>query len=530
MATQIYYNNINPFDKISNVPLVSKEETPIRYHDRWATLTTITLNGVITGSCGLGFNGIVERQKQLISGFAQDYKNLIIYDNGINVYEAPYCAVKSINFEDSKYTKIIPYTITLESYESGFFSGVYGVINPSLSLEYNENDDGTLTINKRVSAQGFTTTNQAIINARNWVQTRTGWNPTYFPNALPYFINYNGVKAPCLKKQEERVDRFNGIYSVEEEYHLNPLGSNNAILKYSVDINYDDEPGIYTVTIQGTVEGCPNASMATVRSLYNTVNLYNLANTSFKKAYPSAPNLNPDYLSYDIKEDNSAKIIEFTQTLDTETIPTVVFDYTITSDINLIEDIYTISIEGVIRGRGSLKTRWERVVNYVNNNLNLFNLANNFYTSQKYPYTLVNTPVDYNVQINSTAGEISISCTYNDRPLPPPGYDKFDFTLEVTPRIAQKLSIPALLGKYVIQDLASPKRAQVSLVGSAYSVNSNLENDIKNRMGAIINQYIPDRPEKVLKDKKVSITTAPQGVNYNFLQVESYEEKQDFEI
>jgi len=532
MSTQILYNSINPFAGLGPTPMMGREDQPVRLNDRWATLTTITLAGVITGVCDGGYPGMVSTQQQLIQNFSQDFKDLQIIDNSIEVYKAPYCTVKSINFDPNRYTRLVPYQITIDCYDDAIFSGQYGVIDPTANVEYKNEVNGNVTIVRNLSAKGFVTTstnrtNDAITNAISWVQGRTGWANTLLPTTVPEFIPYNGNKVPCLTRFEEVTDRFKGIYSVTEEYKVFPNSVNSSILNYGVDIQYSDEDGVFKVVVAGNVEGCQQTPMSTIRTQFNGINLYNIANSTLLKNYPNSINLNPDWVEREITESTDLKRLDFSITFDTDTLPTVIFDYIITSEQNILEDQNSVSINGTIKGRGSLKTRWDKVqAHYAG--LGIDNMAQSFYNQKGYPYGLVTIPIQYNVELNPFAGEITITAVYNDRELPPAGYNDYSYTIEVIPRLYQKNPIAALDGGYIIQDLSSPKRAQVSIKGEANS-NSLNPNALKDKMSSEIAKHVRESSrKKVLKDQSVDYNILGQSYAYTFQEIQTYEEDKDF--
>lgn len=527
MSTFIKYANVDPFSGISNIPYVGRKDLPIKFGDRWANLTTITLNGVVTGDCSHDLAGLIQNQRTLVNNFSRDHQSLVINDEGIDVLSLPYCTIRDIEFQDSKYVRLVPYTITIDSFPPELFSGYYGVNIPSSNIDYNETDDGFVEVTRNLSAVGFNTDaigNNALQNAKNWVSSRTGWNNSYASQTLPKFIGFSGQFAPCLKKISETTDRFQASYAVEESYSFNPKARNNYLLRYEFDIQYNDEEGIYTVSMNGSLEGCPDQSLSLLRSDFNSLDLYSITNTAFKKAYPTAPNLNPDWLVENIAEDGNKKAVTFSRTYDTDIQASIIFDHNITSDYDLLLDRYVININGVIKGRKSQKTRWERVSNYFNT-LNIPALVQSFYIEQGYPYSLVQIPTNYQVIEDKFNGTISISATYDDRPQPPLGFEKFDYVISVKPSIRQKLPIPVLCCDYVILDINCPSLSTISIRGSAVSNTlSDQVDSIRALEKAFEVQYIENPNQyRTIKEDQVSTSLAPQGKNYNFSRSSQYE-------
>ena len=157
-------------------------------------------------------------------------------------------------------------------------------------------------------------------------------------------------------------------------------------------------------------------------------------------------------------------------------------------------------------------------------------MASSFYRERGHPYNLVTIPVQYNVELNPFVGEITITAVYNDRVLPPNGFNSYNCTIEVIPRLEQKNPIAALDGGYVIQDLKSPKRAQVSIKGEANS-NSLITDTVKGRMATEIAKHVQGTLKKqVLKDQSVDYNILGQSYDYSFQEIRTYEESQSFTV
>ena len=526
METYLTYNSVNPFLNVGPTPFFSKSDQMVTYHDRWCVATQLTLQGLVSGTCG-DFDSLMANQRRLINNFSQDYKSLQVIENNQVIESFNYATVESISFEQDKYVRIVPYTITLNCYKQNLFSGTYGVLDPVNNISYQEGEDSIITATRTISARGFNTsssnyTNDGLTNAINYVQSKTGWNPANY--SLPYFITYNtALIAPCLREQKENIDRFNNTYEINETYTWNKFASSSTIVKYSVDSNYDENAGLYSVQVQGTIEGCPEDDIANIRSIYSTLNLYSIANFEFHKSFPSAPPLNPEYLNDSVDENTDKRILSFSRSYDTDTRSPIMFDYEFSVNYNVLSDIHTISLNGVIRSRNSQKTKWDRVLAYYQA-LNIFSLVQDFYIQNGYPDALVSYPTAYSVNEDEFAGEIKIQVTYNNGKQPEPGFDKFSYTINVEPSINTFLPVPKICGSYVIINLNSLRRAKISINGESFSL-SNIDKSgaVRTIAKSILNQYIETPAlNRVIKSDRISQKNEAQGISYNVDYSESY--------
>jgi len=448
MSTRILYNSANPFFGISTIPLVSRGVEMIRFGNRWGQLHTITLNGEITGNCPT-FTGILNRQAQLLSGFRQDYQQLYIEENGSGVMSFDFVKVANISFDSNVYAlPILPYTIQLEAYPSGYFSGTYGVLDPVDEFNFSEDEDGIVTVSHSVSARGFNTsatTNNSLLNAKNYVATRTGWSN----QVLPAFISGMNLNL-CLQTINEVSDRLNGTYEVRESYISDIYESGVGILRYSTDYASGIEDGISTLTVQGNIQGCKYQDLASLRSRYAGFNAYSEAVNQFQRV-AGRTDLNPNPESKSVTEDQTNKVVDFTYVYDDDLRPKIVIIYNIDLEYDIENDIISVGVGAEIYSRGQYtSTRWAEVL-AVANAINLFSIAvpaYNIYVAEVAPH-LAGYPLNPNATTisrteNEFGARVNLSATYTNKPLPPPGLKEFEYTLDFTPSIQQKSLAPIL--------------------------------------------------------------------------------------
>ncbi len=441
MATRILYNNADPFFGISTIPLVSREVEMIRFGERWGQVHRITLNGQITGLCPT-FTGILQKQAQLLSGFNKDYQSLVVEEGGANILSFDFVRIANISFGQNVYAQpLLPYTIEVESYPSGFFSGTYGILDPRDEFNFQENDDGIVTISHTVSARGFDTSNgnnNALTNAKSYVAARTGWSS----QVLPAFIS--GMDANiCLQTVAETSSRLDGTYEVRESYISDIFGTGVGVLRHSTEFASGIEDGISTITVEGNIQGCKYQDLASLRSRYSGFNAYNEAVNQFFRV-AGRTDLNPNVKSKSVTEDQTNKVINFTYVYDDDLRPRIVIIYSIDLQYDFENDIISVGVSAEVYSRGQFtSTRWSEVL-AVANSINLFSIAvpaYNTYVLEVAPH-LAGFPLNPNATTtsrseNEFAARVVISETYTNKPLPPPGLKEFEYTLNFTPSIHQ---------------------------------------------------------------------------------------------
>jgi hypothetical protein len=253
--------------------------------------------------------------------------------------------------------------------------------------------------------------------------------------------------------------------------------------------------------------------------------LYSIANFEFQKLYPTEPNLNPEYLNEQITESSKLKVISFSKSWDTDPRPLVLFNYEITEEYNVLDDIYTLSLNGDITARNSQKVNWIRVLNYYQNNVNIYNILRDFYIQQGYPYQLVKYPLSYSATEDIVNATIQINASFNDRLAPPFDFDDGEYTIEITPPLNQYVPVPVLCGDYTIIDTRSKKRGQISVNGELFKLsNDNKSEEVRNLAKSILNQYIPTpNRARVLKSDSVTRDQSSHGYRYSVNLSERFE-------
>lgn len=510
ITTSITYDN---FTFKEPIPLVSKNEEIINYGDRWGQITKISLQGQLTGVCPNDFNQLISGQKNLISGFSRDFKPLTISENGKTIFTSDTCTVRSINFDQSKYVKILNYTIELDCYERDLFTQSFGVLDPVNEYTFTENEDQSLTINHNISAKGInTSTFSAMDNARNYVYALTGYNPSIIP------ININNSNyTPLLRSYTENINRLNGTYGIQESYVVDI--SNNAYInpqyftRYTTTINKSINTDFDSISIQGSIQGAKRTPFSGIRYYASGLNLFNICANDFG----SSTQLNDIPISLSFDENQAANTINFNATYDTNIIydedygsSTSYFDLNTDISKDAITSITSVSISGPIVTRGgNLKQKYESAkallasaTNDYGDILTYLQLqANAAYAAVR---SIMNIPSvitlnpnfrSFSITDSPEKGEISLSATFDDKDLAPAVYIKSNsFEVSYEPKIDLFRPRPTynINGFYVVYELGEAKKLATANINSTTEFTKNTTTDNAKFNALLTLDYIKD--------------------------------------
>jgi len=511
ITTSITYDN---FTFKEPIPLVSKNEEIINYGDRWGQITKISLQGQLTGVCPNDFNQLISGQRNLISGFSRDFKPLTISENGKTIFTSDTCTVRSINFDQSKYVKMLNYTIELDCYERDLFTQSFGVLDPVNEYTFTENEDQSLTINHNISAKGInTSTFSAMDNARNYVYALTGYNPSIIP------ININNSNyTPLLRSYTENINRLNGTYGIQESYIVDI--SNKAYInpqyftRYTTTINKSINTDFDSISIQGSIQGAKRTPFSGIRYYASGLNLFNICANDFG----SSTQLNDIPISLSFDENQAANTINFNATYDTNIIydedyfnfTTSYFDANTDISKDAITSITSVSISGPIVTRGgNLKQKYESAKELVNRIIQdygdittyLYTQANTAYSKVK---SIMNIPSaiilnsnfrSFSITDSPEKGEISLSATFDDKDLAPAFYIKSNsFEVSYEPKIDLFRPRPTynINGFYVVYELGEAKKLATANINSTTEFTKNTTTDNAKFNALLTLDYIKD--------------------------------------
>ena len=406
-----------------------------------------------------------------------------IQDGGEVVFSRPTARAVSLSF-NGNYVKQVPFSITLECYPSGYFDGQYGILDPSNEYSYQESPDGTLKLTHKISAKGFNTSssaNNALENAKKFVQSFTGTNN----EILPLFISGVTGANLCLKNVSEEVNRFNSTYSISQEFDIDRDG-NPGVLRYTTDVESGIQDGLYNVTINGNIDGCRGTNITGIRNRYKSLDIYSICNSAYNDI-AGLSDLNTMPLSSGVSEFPQIPKLAFNIAFNNDKTADTWIDYNTSLNTDILTDISTYNFEANFKAKGRLSERYNKVKTLYSNT-DLFLLMGSGYSGYSLGIPLNPAATSSGLLKNTFIGEINVKAAFNNEPLPPNGFSKFEYQVGISPAI-NKCSIQPLYKNsydgnygYYVQNLTMATRGQLSIRGSATMAP---ENDLSTAMGQL---------------------------------------------
>ena len=493
--TKIYYDNNDLFSGIAPTPYVSKQDSMIQYGSRWGVGTALSLIGNITGQCE-DFEFFIQKQEELSSRLLYDYKSLVIQQDNNNIYSGEYAIINSINYGESLYVGLVPFQIDITVYDSELFSGQYGILDPSDFFSYKQNDDGTTSLSHTISARGFNTETQALINARNWVLGRTGLDYKIEP-----FFNTNCYNNTyCLQSRGETINPWTAEYSVSEEYLRSDKNQNGYLLNYTSSIDTDIDSGITAITVAGTMQGCYDDGIEELREKMDDVDLYHLVLVAYNKARGGTTEdlvVNNYPLSETFNESENDNKIDFSVVYDDNPSPLVICDYEVSLDYDELSEVTRVAISATIRSRGPKSERLDNVTEYFNTKFDPFHLANKQYkqsTEVPNSYLLNKLPITESLSTNHFEGEISYSAQWTNKKAFPEPFKDLSYNINITPTIRQYAPYKILdqNGRHVVLDLGWANRSSITIGGQGFMKYGSTFEEGRNTIVSILNKLVRD--------------------------------------
>jgi len=460
-STTITYGSYS-FDS-QPTPFVTLQQESLNDHGgpadgRWGAADRISIQGFLTGiaggdDCGtLGPSGAVtpagwriqgnlfQAQNSLLNGFGTDFQTLVIKDTDDGddiVYNGYNCIVRGINFDESPYNGLLPYSIDIDAYNEDYWNSVVsnamGVLDPEDSYDFDQDpEDEIVKISHTVSARGFNTDSSpnALHNAKTFVHGRTGYKfDTYV--GLPKFIEVGTCGSagsageeccfiPVLKTQSESIDRITSTYSITETYEADPSGCSGIILRYSTSL----ESGIDGDFVRGTIDAeathSKTGNFSELQEYFNGVDFFSLLTGDTRyQLFNQVP------ITHSIEENETGRAINFNASYDDNTLfgaNNAIYDHGISFSKDEITNVTTATVNGTIKSRGNLQERIQATSDHLSNNVqtdDLYNLANGAYAHYKSKsliddFSLRSIPTSHTVS-TGVYGEIDVSATFDDK-------------------------------------------------------------------------------------------------------------------
>lgn len=467
---KILYGDSNPFENISPTPMVEREINSVFYAKKHGETESYSLRGVVTGNfCldGNEFSGLWSRANQLVSNFSQPFQRFQILEDlgtasGI-LFANGHALVRSIDFEDSVYAGILPYTVSIDVFKEGSFTN-YGIMEPSQQTSFEQGENGDVSISKSTKARGFNTDSPAIENAISFVQNITGLDALL----TPAFIPPSGLASSVLVSLDEKINRLEGTYEVSEGWIYNHYGNmgDHSIYEKTVAID-SGEDGI-KVSINGKIKGGIGTSFTSLRDDFANIDFFGIAESVYEANASGDLYVRP--LSKQVTENSLDRSVDFS----------FVYSDKITEDPYIIDSISVnydhlnnkICADASITVKSTdfcPTSRWTKVKNYADA-FSIVTWMDTRLSSLGYNLNLPTKPNNSSISYNEQAGVISITASICDKKIIIPAHcDDFNYTVSVTPAMPTFVPFQGLDcgGAFTVQKLTGLKRRTLGIQGNA---------------------------------------------------------------
>lgn len=447
-------------------PLAALDYASIYAGEYWGRQETLTLQGQLTGC---SFSGLATAQRTLLNAFNKSFQTLEIWQQtgqlSGKVYQKDLVEIQSIAFPSDRMIGAMPYTITLTCYPSGLYSGAFGILDPQDSWSYEEQANEVLNVTHSISCKPFNTSSfssNALDNARNWAFGRTGTTSSL----NPIMISGVNVNNFCLLTQTENIDRFNGIYSLTENYSNDLARTSYGVIRYTTDVQSGNN--VITVALNGSAEGC-GRNISGLRVAFNRLDKTAIAAKAYRDIF-AMTDLNPIPLTQSFVEDPFTTKIDFAYSFDNDNSPQVNFEYGVDCSTAL-NGLIVASIQGTVRARGgNLADKLTRTIAYADS-IDLYGLVLPFYNtfdiSSLAPLGAI--PNVSGRSLNQSDGTVDLNATYDNTRRTTIVLDEFTYTIQFVPSVEKIDDKPALngLGNYSVVDLGYGNRASITIQGNA---------------------------------------------------------------
>jgi len=459
----VTYNGLAPWGSgiNSGAPYVSVDTEQVFLEGQIGFIRTVSLNGTIP-------SGGVNQITGLKAAFSSNFKEFI----APNIH-MPNAMVMDINFGGQNYYGKVDYSITLKDF-SGF---LYGVNEPIDEVSFVSEQDGSVTVNHKVSAVGIATNLDAATafnNAKIFVQGRTGTNNV---NALTTaFVDKTNIGDIFVLSQQEIINRATASYGINEVFKYDPLRftTHETFKRFSIDLNSGVGDDYAQVAVNGTYIVGKDVYDSGLFGRISVSEMYTLANSLY-------PTLSPLPLSFSLDSEEVTES-DYTRTINTKVVfdsnpLSSYFDYEVECNKDFRNGITQVNVRGQILGSGRhVRRRYQSALDFFNNTILGFpNVQNFLFTAATsgataFGYTdYAFNPIAKSMSVifNSGQGIININGSFDDAPFVT-GYSEFSWDVNCDCGLNVFKPFPSINknGAYLIQDLNTLNRTNVTLNGN----------------------------------------------------------------
>ena len=217
----------------------------------------IDVAGFITGE---NSEELLEAKKSMVDGLSSSFESFIIEVEGGNPTEYTFSKPIGINFQETKMSTLLPYSVSFESFEEGSFAAYFGVRDPVNNWTYSEEDGRIISATHTISAIGTKVqVGDSLENAKTFVNNLTG-----FQNLSSF---HDGDTA-FIMSTVENIDPAKKKYSITETYKFDSSDypvSDVGVGNLSASINYDMSSDL-KVDVNGSIIGALGGSTVSIAS------------------------------------------------------------------------------------------------------------------------------------------------------------------------------------------------------------------------------------------------------------------------
>lgn len=490
VLVQIGSSYLNP------VPFVSVSERAEINGASTYSVTDINLNGFLTGN-------LASAKEDLYAIFTGDFPTVSITGTDIGITGLR-CIIRNFDINPSRAAGVTSYSIGMNCYNPDTLAG-QGVINPNNEWNYNEDQNGIVTVTHRIGAEGVNLrTGDALQNARAFVLGLTGLDTLV---AGKFGRNTSDTSNLLLMSVSQAVNNASNSYTREEMYRMSTSGASSLpyLRTISVDVVSGIDADFTQVNLSIQQQNTPGLSVTGY--LLSSGEMYNLA-----KSYSNiGAGLNQQPISFEINV-TEPKVTYQASYTDDEFI--TVFDYNLNYEVDNVSQQTSVSIDGVVKSKGHLTQRYANVSGYYAANMSnletyLYGLSNTFYSTIGGGYTLNPRASRITKKDDPYNAIIEVAATFDDKDYLP-GLLDASYSIDTTTPMGLFTPRASCLvtGLYKVFDneINNRQRTSISVQGSALSGISVINTSIGTVFDNLVSSYVLNN-EKVLENEEKTVST-----------------------
>ena len=531
---KIKYGGADIFSTLNiAVPLIERESKTIIMGEKKGVKEIIQLNGKIhiqEEVAGCDYYGILlQRQQQIINTFSENYKTLLIEEDGQVILERDFCEINSITFPDQGYLKVVDYSIEIQCYDELMHNEFFGIKNPVNNTSIQKESNETYTIKRAISAVGenlqdgsltgnnISSVSSSLQNAIDFVSSLRGKEQINLPQEIENVDLF-------LVEISENIDRVTNKFEVNETYRAinNSDSDESGMVQFSMS-REKSFGGISSVNVSGSITGDLGGSLDDARNKLKNIDFFQKVSDAF-----TDENYNKHPISKSINESGSASRIDFSISYndqDNYDECGVGEDFQISIQEG-DDSVIQVSVQGKIHALGFIEGRFDKVKSHFidkDYDASLYSSwihqkaqeeVNDFYSG----VVLSKEPESESVNENENRGEINFNYSFTNK-------DKGDFKnlsqkIDVkmrSPKYSVNMNFGSGMNKYIIN--RSGFRAgsiSVNVSGEYDKVTGNETTDRENALSSLrekVNDMFAELESEFFEDER-SITIV-NSENYN---------------